>query len=359
MPMSSPNVLFTAVLFVGIAAVSSQGRGEGGTDVSAFLQLGAAASTERFPTAAEALAIRAAGAARAAAANGPPSSEPVVCNIFTYYNYPKGRSPSIELNIESWRRHTHGLCKEPVLVNDTNVLTYIPDMPSEFFRMPYDSAKSDLVRYALLYHHGGMYFDTDFLVAKDMDEIVEKIGDHDLVTYEAEGQDCNHVGSFSSNFMAGKKGSVLHRNIWAAQKSLLSRHCPESEEKWEKTCCFEDKTKQCHVPWTQIGEGVSHSVLQTMRQRGVAKLKFKCYWGDQSFVPWGMVGVLHNYPMVKDAVAFWQKEQLEGKFGVMQPLNRMMYHLFSSINPLNEYSRERLLDNTTLIGALYRRSGAI
>eukprot|EP00913_Durusdinium_trenchii_P011749 g11035.t1 len=45
--------------------------------------------------------------------------------------------------------------------------TYLPDMPVEYFRMPYSQAKSDIIRYGLLFHHGGMYMDTDFLVVKD------------------------------------------------------------------------------------------------------------------------------------------------------------------------------------------------
>ena len=71
---------------------------------------------------------------------------------------------------------------------DVKRYRFLPDLPAEFERMPYDAAKSDIVRcgtchgksaagwpsicsrllfspavrrYALLYHHGGMYLDTD------------------------------------------------------------------------------------------------------------------------------------------------------------------------------------------------------
>lgn len=33
-------------------------------------------------------------------------------------------------------------------------------------RMPAPAPKSDLIRYALLYHHGGLYMDADFVAVK-------------------------------------------------------------------------------------------------------------------------------------------------------------------------------------------------
>lgn len=56
-----------------------------------------------------------------------------------------------------------GLCNEPVIINDLNVRIYVPDMPSEYFKLPYPAAKSDMLRYGLLYHHGGIFLDLDVL----------------------------------------------------------------------------------------------------------------------------------------------------------------------------------------------------
>lgn len=56
-----------------------------------------------------------------------------------------------------------GLCHEPVLLHDLNVRIYVPDMPDEYFKLPYPSAKSDMLRYGVLYHHGGIYMDADLL----------------------------------------------------------------------------------------------------------------------------------------------------------------------------------------------------
>ena len=66
-----------------------------------------------------------------------------------------------------------------VLINSTNIKDYIPDLPEEYFRLPDHGARSDVMRYALIYHHGGIYMDTDILVAKDLDEVLEKVtGDY-------------------------------------------------------------------------------------------------------------------------------------------------------------------------------------
>lgn len=51
------------------------------------------------------------------------------------------------------------MCSEPILINDTNIREYVPDMPEEYFRIEYDAAKSDMIRYALLYHNGGISWD--------------------------------------------------------------------------------------------------------------------------------------------------------------------------------------------------------
>ncbi|CAE8741669.1 unnamed protein product, partial [Polarella glacialis] len=145
-----------------------------------------------------------------------------VCNIFTLwdYNLKHGGPPVFnKLNVESWRRRTHNLCKEPILINDDNVKEWIPDMPDEYFRMPAKAAKSDLIRYALLYHHGGLYMDADFIAIQDFEPIVGLLGDYELVSYSdkaPEGQQCDH--GFSSNLLGGKKGSRIHKAIWEAQK---------------------------------------------------------------------------------------------------------------------------------------------
>jgi hypothetical protein len=42
------------------------------------------------------------------------------------------------------------------IVDKESVRTFVPDMPPEFDRLPYAAATSDLIRTALLAHHGGV-----------------------------------------------------------------------------------------------------------------------------------------------------------------------------------------------------------
>ena len=42
-----------------------------------------------------------------------------------------------------------------VLINDSNIRDYVPDLPEEYWRLPYHQCKSDFVRAAVVYHNGG------------------------------------------------------------------------------------------------------------------------------------------------------------------------------------------------------------
>lgn len=84
--------------------------------------------------------------------------------------------------------------------------------------------------YGVLYHHGGIYMDSDFIVLKDLSPVVERL-DHDLVSYcvhSNPGNTCTNT--FSSNFLAGRKGSHVLKEMWEKQKAcgsvLHDGECP-------------------------------------------------------------------------------------------------------------------------------------
>eukprot|EP00439_Symbiodinium_sp_Y106_P005502 s587_g1.t1 len=107
------------------------------------------------------------------------------CKIFAMWDYHAGKVPFfIQKDLESWALHSHGRCGSPVLINDTNIAEYIPDLPEEYFRLPDHGSRSDVIRYALIYHHGGIYMDTDILVLRDLNEVLDKVADdYDLISY--------------------------------------------------------------------------------------------------------------------------------------------------------------------------------
>ncbi|CAD7960176.1 unnamed protein product [Amoebophrya sp. A25] len=113
-----------------------------------------------------------------AAANEPPA---LPLHIFALGEYEQ-RGPNridlksyMRLNIETWKKHltvadakSGRIYVEPKihLLNDRNMRKFIPDLPEEYFRLPYSAAKSDAMRYAVLYWLGGIYMDTDILLQK-------------------------------------------------------------------------------------------------------------------------------------------------------------------------------------------------
>eukprot|EP00931_Biecheleriopsis_adriatica_P032823 TRINITY_DN19103_c0_g3_i3.p1 TRINITY_DN19103_c0_g3~~TRINITY_DN19103_c0_g3_i3.p1 ORF type:complete len:400 (+),score=93.63 TRINITY_DN19103_c0_g3_i3:89-1288(+) len=274
------------------------------------------------------------------------------CSIFTLWEYKSGPPLSVLMNVEGWRRHSHGRCGEPVFINDGNVKEWIPNIPDEYFRMPYSAAKSDIIRYALLYFHGGIYMDTDILVTQDLDSVIDLAESYDLVSYTDESSSHLEPGAcskhFSSNFMAGKKGSVFMKAVWDKQKELMVNHCPLKEKELEKVCCFDEMREQCHIPWAGIGEGVSHQVFEDMEASAV-HMKSYCFSDDKGFVPPDMINILEKVKSVSKAMEAWQKMN---KLASQDPFGRIMYHTFNSIMPWSTYKCKDIFDNSTVYGRL-------
>ncbi|CAD7935466.1 unnamed protein product [Amoebophrya sp. A120] len=210
----------------------------------------------------------------------------------------------------SERKVVHFIEPKIVLLNNQNVRKWIKDVPDEYFRLPYSAAKSDAVRYAVLHHNGGIYLDTDILMQRDVhpkilfsllltggadpafdksvqdayQEFVMLTGGPsaaatstssandpsgvlgssltpvEMLSYEGDGQNCLR-GWYSSNFLGSSKGSEYMDEVWRRQKKALTTHCKEMKElKEEKICCMANPKVECHIPWTQLGEGISHKV---------------------------------------------------------------------------------------------------
>jgi len=178
--------------------------------------------------------------------------------IYTYWHYPDGPSPWIKLNVQSWLKHAPP-GTELVLVNESNFRDLIPDAPKELFMLPYSACKSDVVRAAVLYHHGGIYLDTDFVVMKPLSPILAKLGEGwDVVAHSDENSDSGWCfkNEFTSNFMAARRGNEVSGTWWENIKAKLTRICGFGEYSQEKVCCHEafadEEPAQCHVPWGQL-----------------------------------------------------------------------------------------------------------
>eukprot|EP00440_Ansanella_granifera_P068907 gb/GFBE01074753.1/.p1 GENE.gb/GFBE01074753.1/~~gb/GFBE01074753.1/.p1 ORF type:complete len:412 (+),score=97.87 gb/GFBE01074753.1/:1-1236(+) len=272
----------------------------------------------------------------------------VNCRIFTMWDYPNGVPYYIEKDLQSWAFHSKNRCGYPVKINDTNVREYIPDLPEEYFRLPDHGSRSDIIRYALLYHHGGMYLDSDMIVAQDMDDIIWKVKqDYDLISYTNH----EHCQMFSSNFLAGRKGSPLHKAIWEEQKKALATPCPAGKQDSKQVCCSSNPKDRCHVPWGGVGERVSHPVFDEFVKQN-RSMKTFCYEekNGESFVPEGWGTVLFSKPKLEEGMAQFESQKTK------KPMDRVMYHLFSAQGFQSEYDGPGIFDENFVIGQIFRKA---
>ena len=242
--------------------------------------------------------------------------------IWTFWDYarPEDVSPTTELNLRTWRRHLPGW--RIVRVNHTNIENFIPDLPGEFFRMPYPAVKSDIARAGLLFHHGGLYMDTDFIVFSGVKDTLRELETNDVVTYGNKGQvgtRCrlgNSAGSapFASNFMATRKGNAFSEAWWLNMKGAMRRVCRSGRynASVEQVCCHGDDVDTttsststvggkdpplCHIPWGRL-ELLKHAtpaavfgdtelILHTVDAEGPRSPRMYCAPARSNFIPAG------------------------------------------------------------------------
>lgn len=86
-----------------------------------------------------------------------------------------GRNPLPPLAIkciESWKKHLPDY--EIKEWNEDNFDVYITTYTEEAYRLKKYAFVSDYARFWILYHYGGLYFDTDVEIIKSIDDIVAK-----------------------------------------------------------------------------------------------------------------------------------------------------------------------------------------
>ena len=150
-------------------------------------------------------------------------------------------------------------------VNDSNVKEVIPDLPDEWWRIESHATKSDILRAGAIYHHGGLYMDTDFLLTGSLTPVLSKLAEYDIVSYgqfnepkDPDIPDAECGKHFSSNWHAGRKGNVFSATWWRNIRSQLTRRCPAvMKEKGKAICCHDEgdprrSRARCNVPFGAI-----------------------------------------------------------------------------------------------------------
>ena len=111
------------------------------------------------------------------------STLPSVWPVWVWYEYKNAPDRYIQLNLQALRRQAPASHFNIILVNRSNIASYVPDLPDAFWRLPKPVAFSDAGRLALLATHGGIYLDADFLVLRSLVPIAELLRRVDVVGY--------------------------------------------------------------------------------------------------------------------------------------------------------------------------------
>jgi len=304
-------------------------------------------------------------------ARAPRSAEEVLdCNVKPYkpsrvpvwvwWDW-KDKIPTMfRLNLRTWERHIPKDKFELHLLSPSTIHRFLPGIPEAFFRL-YHAAKSDFLRAALLAVHGGVYLDGDMLLSHDLDVAVAELLEDkvDILPYEGPGDHC--PGSYTTNFMAGKKGNALSKK-WietTLRKMVQTCRLPESQNHREpvNVCCYQKDwcpRNECHVAWGDISHPPKH--VRDVRQ---GCIKFNRGFSST------MTGkeLFWTFAKEKGKAKCWLNPSAPADL-VCDSLQlrefwlRSGHHLYNMLNghAIGSQSEEAVLAGDTVVAELYRRS---
>ncbi len=287
--------------------------------------------------------------------------------IWTFAHDSNILPPATLLNLRTWRHHNPNA--EIVIVNDTTIEQYIPDIPDEFFRL-YPAAKSDAFRAAIIYNHGGFYADLDFLMMDSISTMVDLLQTNEIVSYTS-SDDVTCQESFSSNFHGGTRRNSFSANWWENIKDKITRVCDAGEMTADKVCCHakdDPNPSECHVPWAFLEHlkllDYDHPENGEFGNRTSTRA---CLAGDRSFQV-DLVGVgaeifwrpwPYNYDGMKCRRVgddLYCTTKTNESRTVRKFFRRDAYHLFFSSCSNKSMTEEELLGGDILLSYMYRQS---
>jgi hypothetical protein len=307
-------------------------------------------------------------------------------NLFTFFQSSNAANGIQLLNPMLWAKLLPGW--RVVVLNDSTVADWIPDLPAEFLRL-YGAAKSDVVRVGALYHHGGLYFDTDILVVNGtlMSAWANKLFEgYEIVSY-GDSRPTNSVAcefarhhAWSSNCMGASKQNPFMETWWKNVKAKFSRTCTPQQFKSKIICCYisgMDVPQNCHIPWGHIehlkalDSGKDGTAFPFPHTAGYNSTKLTyCLNGPaQTFIapensqtfleiysPAPADGACHPVP----GTAHLSCPHLDSAKLVENYFSRAAYHLFSSSMPagvaVKKINPVELLNTTIVLSELIKRS---
>lgn len=227
--------------------------------------------------------------------------------VWLWMDFPDGIPPHLALVRRALTRHAPAPRFAVHELSVANIHKFVHDLPREALAVAALSpaAMSDLARTALLALHGGVWLDTDILLAKPLSRTVAPLATHDAVSYTINGHQASK-GHFSSNFFAARPCLPLWLLSWGVIKQMLTRRCGQVAAKRREFCCEMKLTginaraaaselglgggagpdgPWCRpIAWGSLGESISHPISSALATAN-SSLRIHTYSDDESFAP--------------------------------------------------------------------------
>lgn len=170
-------------------------------------------------------------------------------NNFTIWQYweTKGVKPPFVDPLHEIAKKNSGA--EVVLVTPESIHDYLPDIPEEIFQIEELAHKADMIRALLIYHHGGMWLDSDAIVLSDLNWLFELLEEYEFVGFN-------------------DKGIIKSPDLNVRINCFLSRPKSKIMESW--VSAQHSKFPRNKFSWTEVGTDLLDPVV--FSNKGSVKL---------------------------------------------------------------------------------------
>ncbi len=156
----------------------------------------------------------------------------------------RGTKPAFVDGLLDIARRVSGL--EVIQVTPETLPHYLPDISPAVLTIPELAHKADMIRSRLVERHGGMWLDSDAIVLRDLNWILDLARSSDFVGFNDGGRLRKGHPLVRINCFAAPKGSTVVAEWVAAQEAMLDRQS---------------------FGWTEIGSETLHPICLQHRER--------------------------------------------------------------------------------------------
>ncbi|HUC09959.1 MAG TPA: capsular polysaccharide synthesis protein [Stellaceae bacterium] len=172
-----------------------------------------------------------------------------------------GEKPAFIDGLREIARRIAGI--ELILVTPETLGTYLSDIPPELFSISQIAHKADMIRAMLVQRHGGMWLDSDAIVLKPLDWILDLLEAHEFVCFTQGG-------------LLAKGGPLVRVNCFASRPGgrVISEWVRKQHATFPRTT----------YNWEEIGSETLHPICLRYKNR-VKTLPFETI----APIPWQQV----------------------------------------------------------------------